>query len=150
MDQNLDPVGSGIIAKDADDILRPVGSGKDPPPPFFHNRNAAGLEKGDQILVEKPGEGVIKKFAVVMEIFDEGGQVPGVGQVAPALAGDGQFDPHPAHFLQEENPASLFGGPSGSHQAGGPPADDNHIPIHELLTTERTESTEDLNSKKLL
>jgi hypothetical protein len=145
MDQNLDPVGSGIIAKDADDILRPVGSGKDPPPPFFHNRNAAGLEKGDQILVEKPGEGVIKKFAVVMEIFDEGGQVPGVGQVAPALAGDGQFDPHPAHFLQEENPASLFGGPSGSHQAGGPPADDNHIPTQGHFTAEIAETAEKRN-----
>jgi hypothetical protein len=82
-----------------------------------------------------------------MEIFDEGGQIPGVGQVAPALAGDGQFDPHPAHFLQEENPASLFGGPSGSHQAGGPPADDNHIPTQGHFTAESTESTEELNSK---
>jgi hypothetical protein len=148
MDQNFDPVGTGIIAKDPDNILGPIGSGKDPPPSFFHNRNAAALEKGDQILVEKPGEDIIKKFSVVMEIFDEGRQVPGIGQVASTLAGDGQFDPHPAHFLQEENPASLFGGPSGGHQAGGPPADDNHIPVHDTLTTESTENTEEIEFKR--
>jgi hypothetical protein len=150
MDQNLDPLGSGIIAQDAHDILGSVGGGKDPPPPFFHNRNAAGLEKGDQVLVEKPGERIIKKFAVVMEIFDEGRQVPGVGQVAPALAGEGQLNPHPPHFLQQEDSASPFGGPSGSHQAGGPAADDNHIPVHDLLTTEGTENAAGFNFQKPL
>ena len=84
----------------------------------------------------------MKEFSVMMVVFDEGGKVPAIGQVASALAGDRQFDPHPAHLFQKEDPASLLGSPPGRHQPGGPPADDDHIPAQGHFTAESAETAE--------
>ena len=69
--------------------------------------------------------------------FDESLKVAAVGQVAPALAGEGQLDAHPAHLFQEKDPGSPLGRPSGGHQPRRPPSDDNDIRVQILMIHHR-------------
>jgi hypothetical protein len=85
------------------------------------------MEEGDQVLVEEAGEDIVEEFSVVPVVFDEGLAIAAIGQVAPALSGESQFDPHSSHFLQEEDLGSEFRGSSRRHQPRSPSSDDNNI-----------------------
>jgi hypothetical protein len=127
MEEGLDPGGSTIFLQHPDHVLGPVGSRKDSFASFFHCGESFFLEEGDQVLVEKAGEDVVEEFSVVPVVFDEGLEIAAIGQVAPTLAGEAQFDPHPSHFLQEEDLGSELCGPSRRHQPRSPSSDDNDI-----------------------
>ncbi len=46
---------------------------------------------------------------------NEGLKVTAVGQIAPALAGQGQFNAYPAHLFEKKDPGSKLRGPSRGH-----------------------------------
>jgi hypothetical protein len=137
-------MGRDMIVESPDDILCPVGGWENSPSSFLGRRETAGLEEGDQIIIEEAGKNIVQEFSVVPVVLDEGPQVPAIGQVAPALARQGQLDSDPAHFFQKEDPPSHLCGPSRRHQARSPSSNYDHIPFQILkpLATEPTEHTE--------
>jgi hypothetical protein len=118
-----------MITKSPDDILRPVGGWENSPSSFLGRRETAGLEEGDQIIIEEAGKNIVQEFSVVPVVLDEGLQVPAIGEVAPALARQGQLDSYPAHFFQKEDPPPHLCGPSRRHQARGPSSNYDHVPF---------------------
>jgi hypothetical protein len=110
-------MGRDMITKSPDDILRPVGGWENSPSSFLGRRETADLEEGDQIIIEEAGKNIVQEFSVVPVVLDEGLQVPAIGEVAPALARQGQLDSYPPHFFQKEDPRPHFCGPSRRHQA---------------------------------
>jgi hypothetical protein len=129
MKKGLDPAEGIILLQDPDHVLGPVGSGKYSFPSFLHRGKPLLMEEGDQVLVEEAGEDVVEEFSVVPVVFDEGLEIAAIGQVAPALSGESQFDPHPSHFFQKEDLGPEFCGPSRRHQPRSPSSDDNNIRI---------------------
>lgn len=85
----------------------------------------------------------MEKFSIMAVTFDEGGKVSAVGEVASSLAGQGEFDAHPAHFFQEEHSGPQFRRPPRSHEPRGTPTDDDHVPNQNLFTAETAETAED-------
>jgi hypothetical protein len=74
----------------------------------------------------------VQEFSIVPVAFYKGLEVSAIGEVAATLARQGQFDPHPAHFFEEEDSGPQFSGPPSSHQARGAPTHYDHVPFHFL------------------
>jgi hypothetical protein len=129
MDQDAHTMRRNKITQDSNDILGTLGGGEDPSSSFLDRGKAAGLEKGDQILVKEARENVVEEFSVVAVALDEVLKFPTVGEIAATFARQGQFDSYPAHFFQEKDLGSQFGCPPRSHETRGTPSDYNHVPF---------------------